>query len=86
MKFTYSQIKEYINSFPKSINYRDYHTNILLNDGHKWTFVNPNHCKPSIKNYIGAHIRFFLLKKLLKNGYKLTYLKCIKKYQLIKRI
>jgi len=75
-KFTYSEVKAFIKSFPNDINYIDYYKHILLNNGQRHQFVNPNLCKPSFKNYIGNHVRHAVFKRLLKEGYRFkTYYK-----------
>lgn len=57
------------------INYFDYYSYILLNNDERWHFVNPMQCKRSFRNPYNL-LKFLVLKRLIKNGYKLHPKRC----------
>lgn len=57
------------------INYFDYYSYILLNNNERWHFVNPMQCRRSFRHPYNI-LKFLVLKRLIKNGYKLYPERC----------
>lgn len=76
-----SELKQTIKQFKNNnIDYKEYYKHILLNNCQYWNFVNPNKCKPSFNNNPSNYLKFMILKKLIKEGYKLKPFK-VNKYR-----
>lgn len=72
-KITISQYKEVLRMFKDwNISPFDYYKDILLNNTEYWHFVNPMRCKSSFKTPYNM-IKFIVLKRLIKQGYRLKY-------------
>lgn len=73
-KITISEYKTALKMFKDwDINPFDYYKDILLNNQEYWHFVNPMMCKNSFKTPYNM-LKFIVLKRLIKQGYKLRYL------------
>ena len=66
-----SEYKKAINMFKDwNIDIYDYYKHILINNPHRWNFVNPMRCKSSFRTAYNM-LKFCVLKRLIKQGYYL---------------